>query len=222
MAEFYPALEMVLDHEGGYQDHPDDLGNYNAYDEHGQYVDYPDRKGKTLNAGTNYGMSAGLYSSILKRQVSKSEMQALSREQAVKIYRDVYWNRIRGDEIPSQELANLLFDGHVNHGSDGIRLFQRVLNHLGAGLKVDGIVGDLTINAIKGSHLVHLYNGYLEARRTLYHNLAATREGNYKFLQGWLNRLKRFPALIRGASAVQLFYGVGFVALLWHLSGKKK
>ncbi len=197
MASFLPAVEKVLSVEGGYQNDTEDWGNYNAYDSQGNYVRYSQRKGHTLRAGTNRGISAGLLSSLLKREVSVAEIQAISKQRAIDIYRQVYWDGIRGDDIPHQGLAELIFDGHVNHGTTGKKIAQRVLNGLGANppLAVDGAFGPKTLAAIRKAPLAALYNNIIQARAELYKKLVQDRPDNAKYLKGWMNRLKKFPIL---------------------------
>lgn len=225
MASFNPAVEKVLSIEGGYQNDPADWGNYNAYTSDGQYVEYKNRKGHTLRAGTNRGISAGLYSGLLKREVSEAEMKAITVSQAIDILETVYWDKMQGDEIPNQALAELILDGHVNHGTSGLMLVQRVLNRMGANLAEDGVVGPKTLQAINTANVAQLYNGILEARRQLYYNLVQSRPDNQKFLQGWLNRLAKFPAMalkaVKENPGISAGSGLLLIALIWFLSSEK-
>lgn len=114
---------------------------------------------------------------------------------------------ILGDQIQSQAVANILFDGRVNHGSTGVRLIQQVL-----GVGVDGVVGPITMAAINNSNPNKLVADYKEARRQFYHQLVNNNPNYQVFLQGWLNRLSQFstsPAgVLGGVGSI-----VGLVAL---------
>lgn len=226
MADFLPAVQRVLTAEGGYQNDPADLGNYNAYTGAGQFVEYQNRKGYTLRAGTNRGISTGLYSGLMKREVKEAEIRAITQADAIDIFRQVYWNRMNGDQILNQQLADLILDSYVNHGTTGLRLVQKVLNSMGYNLVEDGVIGPLTLQAINTANVPQLYNGILEARKQLYYGLAENRPDNAKFLTGWLNRLAKFPAM--AAQAIKNNPGsstaVGILILLgiWYLSGNKK
>ncbi len=202
MASFTEIINTVLDVEGGYQNMPEDWGNYNAYDSNGELIPYKERPGVTLQAGTNRGISAALYSGLMKREVSVMEMKSISEDKAIMIYRKVYWEPIQADKINSQKLANLIFDARVNHGYTGIKIVQKVINTLGYSpqLQVDGIVGQKTIEAINSIAPHTLHNGILDGRIQLYHHLAISRPGNERFLNGWLNRLKKFPRMSEGGS----------------------
>ncbi len=222
MAAFLPAVEKVLSVEGGYQNDTEDWGNYNAYDEGGNYVKYAQRKGRTLRAGTNRGISAGLLSSLYKRQVTAAEMQAITKQQAIDIYKKIYWDGIQGDHIPNQALAELIFDGHVNHGTTGKKLTQKVLNGLGANppLAVDGAFGPQTMAAIKKAPLANLFNNLLQARAELYKKLVQDRPDNAKYFKGWMNRLKKFPVMTIPTTGKQWGAAAGVGVLLYFLLGK--
>ncbi len=199
MAKFEDAVAKVLDAEGGYQNDPADWGNYNAYTTDGQFVAYAERKGRTLRAGTNRGINAGLLSGLKKQEISVAEMQALSQAQAISIYKQVYWDSIQGDLIRHQALAEMIFDAKVNHGSTGVKLLQRVLNKLGYKLQVDGKLGPSTLIAVNQANPITVHDAMIQARRELYHHLAERREGNQRFLKGWLARLDKFPPLGSGS-----------------------
>lgn len=198
MAQFNLAIDLVLDLEGGFQNHPEDWGNYNAYDDQGNYVPYQERKGRTLQSGTNRGISTALYSSLAKREVSEEEIRTITEEQAKAIYKTVFWDGVKGDLILHQQIANLIFDTHVNHGGYGKKMVQRVLNHLGFALEEDGIVGAKTLAAINQADPAELHDSILDIRILKYQELAAKRADNDRFLQGWLNRLKKFPRMKTG------------------------
>ena len=172
MADFATALAHVLKWEGGYQNMKEDSGNYNSRGE---------------RVGTNYGISAKAYERWLGRPPKHPDMKRMTIAQAGEVYRNLFWNRIKGDDISSQELANLLFDGHVNHGVTGIHLMQRVL-----GVKADGIVGPLTLEAINTREPAKVYNQYRQARRDFYHAIVARTPSQKKFLVGWLRRIDSF------------------------------
>ena len=121
MSAFKAALPVILRHEGGYVDHPRDPGG-----------------------ATNLGVTIGTLSDWLGRPATKSEVRALTVSDVAPIYRQNYWNRVRGDDLPMG--VNLVtFDASVNSGpARGARWLQRAV-----GTKADGVVGDITIAATK-------------------------------------------------------------------------
>ena len=174
MANFKLALSKVLDVEGGYQAIPEDRGNYNSFN---QLV------------GTNRGINAQVYEDWIGRPPSIDDMKAISAVIATAIYKARYWDRMKGDLIQNHDVAEIIFDGHVNHGSWGIKMLQEVLN-----VKKDSIVGPKTLAAINAADPAWLYNTYKERRERFYVWFASNVAGQHVFLNGWLNRLKTFSA----------------------------
>ena len=96
----------------------------------GDFSDDP----KDSGGATKFGISQRAYPSL--------DIRSLTREAAIEIYRQDYWNRCRCNELPAQ-LALILFDSAVNQGpTAAIRLLQKSLN-VGA----DGVIGPITIAA---------------------------------------------------------------------------
>jgi len=172
MARLEPALKKVIRWEGGYQRHENDPGNYNS---DGDLV------------GTNHGISAPVAENFLGFPPNRKMMYNMKFSLAMCIYRDRFWNRIKGHEIASQQLANILFDGHVNHGTWGIRIMQDVV-----GVKRDGIVGPITLGAINRADPKDTFNNYKQKRIDFYHAIVRRSPHMRVFLRGWLNRINSF------------------------------
>lgn len=171
MANFNISYNRTADHEGGFQSNPNDTGNYNSL---GELV------------GTNWGISAPVYEDWIGSPPSLAQMQQMSQATAKEIYRVKFWDDIRGDEIQNQKVADIFFDGRVNHGRTGTRIMQRVL-----GVWQDTIVGPVTLDAINSNDPATVYYNYREERRAFYYELSA-RPGQSVFLNGWLNRLNTY------------------------------
>lgn len=194
MANFMTAYNIVAGHEGGYQKHPNDSGNYNSLD---QLV------------GTNWGISAPVYEAYLDRPPSESDMRNMSKQTAANIYKSNFWDKIRGDQIQSQAVANIFFDGAVNHGRTGVRIMQRVL-----GVAVDGIVGPVTLGKLNSFDPAKVYLSYKQARTNFYHQLSREKPRLAVFLQGWLKRINSFTDFTSTAAK-----GTGIVSILLLLVG---
>lgn len=172
MAQFEKAYQRTARYEGAYQKMPEDSGNYNSL---GMLV------------GTNWGINAKVYEAYIGRPPGEGEMRNMKKAVAKDIYKKGYWNKMQGDQINSQALAEILYDGMVNHGYWGIKMLQRIL-----GLTEDGIVGPNTLNKINTTDPADLYLKYKAARTAFYHWLAENRTGQQRFLNGWLNRINQF------------------------------
>ncbi len=100
----------------------------------GGYVDDPEDKG----GETKFGIS--------KRQYPDLDIKDLTPQAAIEIYKRDYWNPIY-EQINNQNIANYVFDIHVNSGAHEAGLiFQRALQFFAPGIKVDGIIGEQTIH----------------------------------------------------------------------------
>ncbi len=174
MANFTVFSNLVLRLEGGYQNHPSDKGNYNSL---GQLV------------GTNLGISAPVYENWINRPPSAMDMKAIDKATANAIYKVLYWDKVKGDAMKTQELANLIADHAVNAGTGSAgKIVQRVLNtHFGSRLAVDGVIGNLTISDVNAVNQSKLFDAILAARERFYKSL-----NQPAFLQGWLHRLRPF------------------------------
>lgn len=114
---FTQIFNRLIGHEGGYVNDPRDPGGE-----------------------TNWG--------ITKRTAQangyQGSMQAMTREQAYKIYYSAFWLRYQCDKMP-EAVAYQFFDAAVNHGlGNASRMLQRAV-----GVVDDGVIGNMTIAAIK-------------------------------------------------------------------------
>lgn len=188
MANFTTSYNRTAANEGGYQVSPNDPGNYNGA---GQLV------------GTNWGISAKVYEEWLGRSVTAQDMKSMTKATAKNIMQAKYWDKIKGDQLPNQYVADIFFDGVVNHGQ-GVRLAQEVL-----GVSQDNIFGPQTLTALLNASPATFYNAYKERRRKYYYQLAQN-PGQLVFLSGWLERLDKYNDFETGATVA----GGGILAVM--------
>jgi lysozyme family protein len=178
---FEDAFKIVLGFEGGYVNDPADKGGE-----------------------TNYGITAStLNSAKTKGWIPFNvTIQNLKIEHAKIIYKKGYWNAVQADSLP-HPLDLIMFDSAVNHGPNAaVKLLQKSLNSIlpHVNLSVDGIIGLLTMRAIKdfaglkneqGNNLNirHLCIDVLMNRIELYLSIVLNSKSQEKFLKGWLNRV---------------------------------
>lgn len=113
-------MGWLLEHEGGYVNHPSDPGGE-----------------------TNLGVTRAVYEQYAGRQVMDGEMEGLTHDDVYPIYRENYWNRVRGDDLPSG-VDWSVFDWGVNSGtSRAAKALQRI-----AGVEQDGGIGPMTLQAV--------------------------------------------------------------------------
>jgi lysozyme family protein len=178
MASFDAFFPTLLRHEGGFVNDPADPGG-----------------------ATNKGITIATFQTCARQYLgidpTLDNLKALTDAQAAKIYKPLYWDEVRGDDIDLQELANIVFDFQVNAGGSASKLLQRVVNELGAQppLEVDGDIGPGTMTALKGMDQNAVYRRYKQGRIEYYQDLVAKRPALGKFLKGWLIRVDSFPDL---------------------------
>jgi lysozyme family protein len=159
-------------------------------------VNDPADPGGATHRGITFATFRNCARKLLGIEPTLENLRALTEMQAATIYKALYWDAIRGDEIHSQHIANIVCDFQVNAGSTSARLLQRVLNQLGANLGVDGIIGKATLAALRGMDEARVHALFQEGRRDYYRGLVERRPSLGKFLRGWLRRVDSFDAAI--------------------------
>lgn len=120
-ANFEKALALVLEHEGGYVNHPKDPG------------------GATMK-----GVTQAVYDAYRKlRGRGVQSVKLISEEELRAIYKFQYWDKVQGDFLPAG-VDYAVFDFAVNSGvSRAAKYLQAVL-----GVAQDGQIGAKTLAAI--------------------------------------------------------------------------
>lgn len=134
----------------------------------GGYVNDPRDPG----GETNFGIS--------KRSYPKLNIKALTRDDAIAIYKRDYWDACKCDELPP-EIAVAVFDCAVNQGT-GIapRLLQKALR-----VTADGIIGPKTLAAAHRADTAELVLDFLSWRLRRYAHTANAAT----FMRGWSKRV---------------------------------
>jgi lysozyme family protein len=160
-ANYQECFGHVLGSEGGFQNDPQDKGNWT-----GCAVN----KGK--NIGTNWGISGCAYPDL--------DIKNLKQEDAEEIYHRDYWTKVWGDSLPwGVDLCT--FDGGVNSGvSRGVKWLQQAV-----GTAQDGVMGPDTMAATLDAYDHQTVDAMCEARLAYLKTLSTW--PNYG--KGWSNRV---------------------------------
>ena len=131
-----PAMAHMLRSEGGFSNHPADKGGV-----------------------TNLGVTQETWESWLGHPVTEKEMRSLTPEKVAPMYKQKYWDKIRGDDLPTG-LDYAVFDFAVNSGPGrAVKMLQRVL-----GVTEDGVIGPKTIAKAQSVVSNELIDDYNDAR----------------------------------------------------------
>ena len=153
---FEQCMGWLLEHEGGYVNHPSDPGGE-----------------------TNFGVTRAVYEQYAGRQVMDGEMEGLTHDDVYPIYRENYWNRVRGDDLPSG-VDWSVFDWGVNSGtSRAAKALQRI-----AGVEQDGGIGPMTLQAVLEVEPAEIVEQMHHMRDGFYRSLSTFD----MFGRGWIRR----------------------------------
>lgn len=113
-----------------------------------------------------------------------------------KYSKEVFWNPIKGDQVDSQELADVWYDTYWSlTNPEVIKIVQRV-----AGTTADGIVGPKTIAAVNAMDKITEARAItsLNKYRQDYFNNSPLAS---RYIDGWTNRVDSFkPTIVSGES----------------------
>lgn len=167
MADFDPAVELVLKHEGSeYTDHPLDSGG-------------PTKFGITLQTLV---LARGL-------GASKEDIKNLTKEEAKEIYRRLYWSPNRFGFISVQKVSDVLFDQAVLLGGPSAsKRAQIALKRLGKNLNVTGKWDTNTISTINSTDPVEFGVEFLIECQEFLTELVTSKPSQLIFMKGWLFR----------------------------------
>lgn len=180
MSEFQPAYDLMIVNEGGYQNHPNDPGNYNS---------------NNVLVGTNWGISALTYERYFNQVPTEQDMRNLSKSQAAQIYRSDFWNPYNIKGIREQFIANQIFDIRVHH-SNWMWIINRAFNQVGAITSLTtGWSNTNTINKINNLPDPYAFNNALVDQRLAYFDYLIQRDPALAaFRNGWMARADRYRA----------------------------
>lgn len=131
------SFKLVLAHEGGYVNHPQDPGG-----------------------ATNKGVTQSTYSAYRRANGQPvRDVRLITDTELSDIYKSRYWDAVHGDELPTG-VDHAMYDFGVNSGpSRSIKFVQAIV-----GTDDDGILGPKTLAAIEAMPPRDLINRLCNAR----------------------------------------------------------
>jgi lysozyme family protein len=176
MSNFDTAVITVLKHEGGFVDDPKDPGG-----------------------ATNFGISLGFLKKIGELdlngllhgdfdhdgEITAEDIKAMTREQAIELYRAHWWDKYQYERIVSQQIATKVLSLSVNMGGpQAHKCLQRAIRAVSGHLLLeDGIIGPKSIVEVNNLNANELLASYRSEAAGFYRSLNKPR-----YINGWLSR----------------------------------
>ena len=156
-ANYDKCLETILHHEGGYVNHPEDTGGE-----------------------TNMGVTKRVYEDF----GGTKDMKDLGFDDVAPIYKQNYWDRVKGDNLPIG-LDLCVFDFGVNAGTGRSAKYLQSL----IGTTVDGGIGPNTLQAVDAYveevGIEEAIRSFQQKRQDFYESLDTFKT----FGRGWTRRV---------------------------------
>lgn len=178
---FERALGVVLAHEGGFSNNPNDPGGATDF---GISLRWLKENGK-LDLDADGSPDGDLN---LDGHIDIEDIKLLTRETAGGFYRRFWWDKYGYGQL-HLTVGIKVFDLAVNMGShQAHKILQRACRACGHPLLDDGILGPKTMAAVNQITPAALAIAMRSEAAGFYRLLAATKPNLTVFLNGWLNR----------------------------------
>jgi len=165
MADFDPAFEKMIRNEGGYQLHKVS----------------GDSGGLTFaGIARNYHSSWPGWALIDRQEMDNPQLTTYVRE----FYQENFWNRVKGEKIKQQAVAETLFDFAVNTGPGRANKLAQIV----IGVTPDGIIGPISLKQLNAMDSDDFRTRYALAKVARYAAIVNRDRSQSKFLLGWINR----------------------------------
>jgi len=163
-------VDIVLKAEGGFSNDPSDRGGAT-------------NRGITHETLRNYINDVEDRDDTCGQEEAYDRLQGLSEQDAINIYQHYYWDAVQADALPDG-FDIMLADFAVNSGPyRAIKVMQDLVS-----VKVDGILGPRTLEAIRTRNPSKLTHDLFLRRLTFYYTTSKL-DGQRRFIRGWNNRV---------------------------------
>jgi len=175
------------------------------------YVNDPNDRGGETNHGVTIATANQYRAALIIKFGWSGQMRDLTAEMAYYIYDLGWWQPMRCDDLLAVHpfVCDRVFDLAINGGRTlGVKTLQRILNACNrqgkdyADIGVDGGIGTLTLNALKGYVAKRGYDGVnvlvqyqFSLQGAHYIELAEKDPTQENFVNGWGDRITKINAL---------------------------
>jgi len=160
---FPKSLAAVLVHEGGFVNNPKDPGGM-----------------------TNLGCTKTVWQEHCGHEVDEKAMRALTPNDVGPLYKTKYWDKIKGDDLPSG-VDYVVFDAAINSGPGRATKWLQAC----VGVEPDGGIGQKTLAAVRAMDAKQLIDDYSKRRLSFLSDLTTWET----FGRGWARRVNEVNAV---------------------------
>lgn len=162
MADYRRLISFILKFEGGFVNDPADSGG-------------PTNKGVTLNT----------FRSVYGRAKTVNDLKHMTDNEWRHIFKSLYWDKCKADDISDQSIANMLVDFAWHSGvTTAVKKLQKIV-----GVTSDGICGVQTIGAINSRYAPETFNLLKAARMRYLQGIVKNKHSQARFMYGWTKRV---------------------------------
>lgn len=143
---------------------------------------------------TNFGVTVQTLSEYRGVAATSDDIKNLTQAEARAVYRKLYWDRMGLDRFDTTRALQLaLLDFAINSGCETAeRALQNVLIEAGERIKLDGVLGPVTVAAVAHAAQVKtelkLCISLVRNRRMLMARICQRDKSQVAFLAGWIGR----------------------------------
>lgn len=169
MADVKILAPFLLSWEGGFVNDPHDKGGAT-------------NKGVTLKTWRSVG-----YDKDGDGDIDVNDLKLITDVDVIeRVLKPYYWDKVKGDEIKNQAVANMLADWAYMSGPKTPAKKVQLL----VGTTADGFIGPRTVALINAYRGTQLFEDLKTARARFYEGIVKGNPSQARFLKGWLNRLE--------------------------------
>ena len=174
-SKFNSIIDKNLEHEGGYANDKNDRGGETKYGITAPFME-----------DFKYALPGG----------KTKPVKDLTVDDAKKLYKAL-WDRYNLGCVRDKNVAYVIFDYMINTFYHTVaKRVQKILNTQGAALKVDGRIGEKSLNAIHNSDYKWLIDEILKNRQYYHRKDVNENPVQLKFYAGWMNRLNKIAEAV--------------------------
>lgn len=172
MADFNAAFAETMKAEGGYVNDPDDPGGET-------YMGIARKRNPKWDGWVNIDILK-TKNNFPKNLDNDKEIQ----DKVKQLYEVNYWDKVLGDQITDQDVAESIFDFAVNAGP---RTSSK-LAQIAVGAKVDGVIGPNTLKLINAEDKKTFLAVFALAKISRYVHICEANKTSRKYFFGWVRR----------------------------------